>query len=44
MDAWEAIVESESEEVYVDSLRLFTIVCTNFPKFWNMWKVLFWGQ
>ena len=32
MDACDAIMESESKEAYDDSIRLFKIVCTNFPK------------
>jgi len=32
MDAWEAIMVYDSEKAYVDSCRLFKIVCTNFPK------------
>jgi hypothetical protein len=32
IDAWQAIVESESKETYFGFFRLFKIVCTTFKK------------
>ena len=43
MDACEAIMESDTEKVYVDNCLLLRIACKNFPKFLEYVKTTIFG-